>query len=188
MTKRKRILSVIMAVAMVASMMFAMTANTYANTDNAMTVTVECYNMTDYGAPVAEYFEVTIDPDNFTRVYEIPANVSSDVITDAKTPTVMDAVAQALKLQNSDIPWDLPEGETNYIGGYLPTICGLSTQTAADSSSTVWRGYAWMYSLDFYTAETPSFTDLYATNVPLEDGMNIVWTYDYREQPIPGTH
>ena len=100
----------------------------------------------------------------------------------------MDAVAQALGLTNADIPWDMPENSTVYIGGYLPTLCGLSTVTAADSTSTTWRGYAWMYSLDFYTAETPSYINLYATNVALEDGMNIVWTYDYRTQNIPGTH
>ena len=41
MTKKRRILSVIMAVALVASMMFAMTANTFAATDETITVTVK---------------------------------------------------------------------------------------------------------------------------------------------------
>lgn len=42
MTKKRRILSVIMAVALVASMMFAMTANTYAATD-AGSATIDFY-------------------------------------------------------------------------------------------------------------------------------------------------
>ena len=186
MNKRtmKKGLAIVLALVMV----FAMTATAFATADDSMTVTVECYNLSDYGTPVSEYHQVTIDPNNFTRVYNIPSNVSSDVITSANTPTVMDAVAQALGLTNADIPWDMPENSTVYIGGYLPTLCGLSTVTAADSTSTTWRGYAWMYSLDFYTAETPSYINLYATNVALEDGMKIVWTYDYRTQNIPGTH
>ena len=44
MTKKKRILSVIMAVALVASMMFAMTATTYAVTDSEVRVTVKFYD------------------------------------------------------------------------------------------------------------------------------------------------
>ena len=47
MTKKRRILSVIMAVALVASMMFAMTANTFAATNGSATCIVQIYDMDD---------------------------------------------------------------------------------------------------------------------------------------------
>lgn len=176
----KRVLAVMLALVMV----FSMSTFAFANTDSTITVTVEFYNLSDYGTQVAEAHTVSIDTEDFERVYDIPSNVSSDVITDANTPTVMDAVVEALNLSSSAVGWDMPTNSTNYIGGYLSSILGLSTQTAADSSSTVWRGYAWQYYLDYYTNYEENPVELYATNVELEDGMVITWTYNYREEPI----
>lgn len=175
MTKRKRILSVIMAVAMVASMMFAMTANTYATENNTKTVTVE---FIDEAGTVYEVQEVTFD-DSFVRTaYSTDGNPGTAVIRDNR-PTVMDATYAALKALGKDndmiTGWDTvdPRG-----GMYVTKMLGLQTETAADTSETVWRGYAWEYEIGYVKSE------LYATNVEVQDGDVISWWYRYCEEPM----
>ncbi|MBR3706181.1 MAG: hypothetical protein IKM19_04360, partial [Firmicutes bacterium] len=91
----------------------------------------------------------------------------------------MDATYKALQELGMDggmiTGWDTEEPEG---GMYITKMLGLETETAADTSLTVWRGYAWEYEIEY--AES----DLYATNVAATDGMTISWWYRYCEEPI----
>lgn len=70
MKTRKRILSVIMAVAMVASMMFAMTANTYAATDNVnANITLRLYY--EGVSEPADFDSAVLDVAEGTTIYDV---------------------------------------------------------------------------------------------------------------------
>lgn len=167
----KRILSIVMILTMV----FAMSATSFAGTNQVIDVTVE---FIDENGSVYEVTTVSFDTNNFNgHLYTIPNNPGSAVIT-ANTPTVMDASYKALQELGMNggmiTGWD-----TEGAGGmYITKMLGLETETAADTSPTVWRGYAWEYEIEY--AES----DLYATNVAATDGMTISWWYRYCEEPI----
>lgn len=167
-------------------MVIAMNTTIFAQSD-LLNVTVEFIDAKDYS--IYEVYELTIDPNQFSRQYMIPPNATSLIIKDK--PTVMDATLQALTdsglLGNTEVGWDQREIKDNgeiigyeTIGGFIDTILGLETQTSADSSTTVWRGYSWKYQIKYVESK------LYATNNELIDGMVISWFYNYYEEPIPG--
>ena len=197
MTKKRRILSVIMAVALIASMMFAMTANTYAATDAEVTVTVEFYDGDEYLMD----WDVTIDPSTMTNadwnaLYQIPALVGNqsyhaNLLMNNQRPSAMDATIKALQEIGVDdgtqVYWDYGYPVTNsstILGGYITDIFGLGTVTdTALTTPSLWVGDAWLYSIT--TSNGTVVPNLYATNVALQDGMTITWTYTYGiEEPI----
>ena len=173
MTKNKRkVIALMMAMVMVMASMFAVTGTTFAGTDENITVTVEFASDSIY-----ECKTVTLDA-NSGHLYTIPENPGTAVIT-ANTPTIMDATFDALgqigSTEDFITGWDTvdPRG-----GMYITAMLGAQTETAADSSATVWRGYAWKYLVNGVES------DLYATNVALQNGDVITWMYDFCEEPI----
>ncbi len=197
MTKKKRILSVIMAVALVASMMFAMTATTYAVTDSEVSVTVKFYD----GDEFLLDREVRINPStmtnsNWNALYQIPALVGNqsyheNLLMNNQRPSAMDATILALQEMGSadgtQVYWDYGYPVTNsstILGGYITDIFGQGTVTnTALTTPSLWVGDAWLYSIT--TSSGTVVPNLYATNVALQDGMTITWTYTYGiEEPI----
>lgn len=172
--KNKRIFTVFMAMLLTLSMMIATTAVSFAAENATVDVTVE-FTYDD----VYLYDELSYDTNTFTRTqYTIPSNPGTAVIT-GNTPTVMDATLDALDDvaagQEVIMGWDTVDTRG---GAYITKMIGQQTVTAADSSATVWRGYAWKYYINGVEA------DLYATNIALQDGDVISWTYDYCTEPI----
>ena len=170
----KKMASILMAMAMVVSVMFATTATTFAAENATVSVTVEfAYD------DVYLYDTVNYNTNTFTRTqYTIPTNPGTAVIT-SNTPTVMDATLDALDAvapsQEVIMGWDTVDTRG---GAYITKMIGQQTVTAADSSATVWKGYAWKYLINGEEA------DLYATNIALENGDVITWIYDYCTEPI----
>lgn len=182
--KKRSFLSNVMLVLTIVMMVVGVRTTTFAKT-NPIKATVEFVNSKDDAA--YKYYEIQINPDDFNRQYAIPDNATGLVIKDK--PTIMDATLKALGdnlvLGNTKVGWDEREIKKNNVvvghetvGGFLGTILGLSTETAADSSSTVWRGYAWKYQVNYEDV------NVYATNKELKDGMVISWFYNYCEEPI----
>lgn len=172
MNKRtmKKGLAIVLALVMV----FAMTATAFATTNATINYTVEFAYGENY-----EYHEGSFDTAAFTRTaYSTDGKIGTAIIR-GNTPTILDATYAAL---NSVAPadeviigWDTvdPRG-----GAYITKMLGQQTETAADSSSTEWRGWAWKYYINGEEA------DLYATNIAVQDGDVITWTYDYWKEPI----
>lgn len=175
----KKNLRKVLAVVLALTMVFAMSANAFADTDSAnetITVTVE---FIDENGTVYECTDVSFDTSTFNaHLYSIPANPGTAVIT-GNTPTVMDATYKALQdlgMSSGMITgWDTEDSRG---GMYITKMLGLETATAADTSATVWRGYAWEYEIGYVKS------DLYATNVAAADNMTISWWYRYCEEPI----
>lgn len=169
----RKAIAVLMTLVMSFTMVFATAATSFAATDDTINVTVEFAYDDEYLTEDMNY-----DTSTFERTeYTIPANPGTAVIT-GNTPTVMDATLGALtKLNKRDgviAGWD-----TGAIGGmYITKMLGKQTETAADSSATVWRGYAWKYLVNGEEA------GLYATNIALKNGDVITWIYDYCEEAI----
>lgn len=168
-TNLKKGLSLVLALVMV----FAMTTAAFANANDTINYTVEFAYGENY-----EYYEDSFT-EAFTRTaYSTEGKVGTAIITD-NTPTILDATYAALDgVASSDdviIGWDTydPRG-----GAYITRMLGQQTETAADSSATVWRGWSWKYYINGEEA------DLYATNIAVQDGDVITWIYEYCEEPI----
>jgi len=189
MTKKRRILSVIMAVAMVASMMFAMTANTYANTDSIdVTVTFQMEGEDMMSVPVTL-------PVELGRQYSVPEPTDDNsLILSADKISVMDATYAALNemgcfdpvenelswyrepLQKDDGTWYVKNW-----GGQIESMLATPNERTNDPTDQKWwKGNAWMYSTDGGATENLEF----ATNVEATDGMVIVWNYRYVEKDL----
>lgn len=190
MTKKRRILSVIMAVALVASMMFAMTANTYAATD-AGNITVNFVFLQE-GDDLGLGGSITI-PANHTRLYEVPnpTDDTSMLIPDSKV-SVMDATLWYLEengcydatenaltwfrepLQKEDGTWYVKNW-----GGMIESMFATPNERTNDpTDQNWWKGNAWIYSVNGVESE------LFATNVEATDGMTITWNYKYVEEEL----
>lgn len=172
----KKNLKKILSIVMILTMVFAMSATAFASANQIIDVTVE---FIDENGSVYEVETVSFDTNSFNgHLYTIPNNPGTAVIT-TNTPTVMDATYKALQelgMSSGMITgWDTENSEG---GMYITKMLGLETETAADTSTTVWRGYAWEYEIEYAEA------DLYATNVAATDGMTISWWYRYCEEPI----
>lgn len=201
MTKKKRILSVIMAVALVASMMFAMTANTYAATnDGYVTVSVVQNNFDLTGKYVGGGTAVTIDGNTIVN-YQVPISQVEEYVEvgykylylpgDVEDPmngeaSVLDAIIAALDLNGvSDIDagWDYTNMPAYglYPGGYIHNINSDSrvsntVTTYTDENGVVWNrsygsGWTVAYSVNGGSMTVPG---VYTSNIALTPGMNII--------------
>lgn len=205
MKTRKRILSVIMAVAMVASMMFAMTANTYAATDEGyVTVSVVQNNFNESGEYVGGGNAVTIDGKTIVD-YQVPISTVEEYIgygykylylpADVEDPmngqaSVLDAIITALDLNGvTDIEtgWDytnIPE-KNLYPGGYIHNINSDSrvsntVTTYTDENGKVWnRSYGHGWNVAYSENGTMTVPTQYASNIALTPGMNIIIDISY---------
>ena len=135
---------------------------------------------------------------NATTSYEIPTPgpgqyLDSRIISNANRPSAMDATLVALDEIGTPetIGWDyypVSSTLTEIRGGYLDTIFGYTTETTAyleptENYNGYWEGNAWLYKVldaDGNVVVEPGINDdVYATNIELEEGMTIVWTYTY---------
>lgn len=188
----KKNLKKILSIVMVLTMVFAMTATAFANTNSDVTVTVEFYD----GDEFLMDWDVTIDPTEMTNtawnaLYTIPtlqANqyYNSTILMNNQRPSAMDATMKALvemeSVGDTAVAWDyyLPENstQTEIRGGYISDIFGYTTQTDySQTTGSMWVGNAWLYTIT--NASGVTVPSLYATNVALTDGMTITWTYTY---------
>ena len=167
--KFKKGLAIVLALVMV----FAMTATAFAGTNSTINYTVEFAYGDNY-----EIYEGNFD-DSFTRTaYSTDGKVGTAIIR-TNTPTILDATYAGLDdvapASEVIIGWDTvdPRG-----GAYVTKMLGQQTETAADSSSTEWRGWAWKYYINGEEA------DLYASNIAVNDGDVITWSYEYCTEPI----
>ena len=183
MNKRtmKKGLAIVLALVMV----FSMSAVAFAGTNETISVTVEFIDA-KYGTVYEVVENVEFNTATFNRSAGIPTydpiGKPGTAIIASNTPTVLDATCKALGMLNQTqndivIGWDDavldPRG-----GAYITEMLGLQTETAADTSETVWRGNVWKYQIGYTEA------DLYASNVALENGMVISWWYNYCEQEM----
>lgn len=170
----KKNLKKVLSIVMILTMVFAMTATAFANTNATINYTVEFAYGDNY-----EYFEGDFDTATFTRTAYSTAGKTGTAIITGNTPTILDATYAALgevaPSEEMIIGWDTvdPRG-----GAYVTKMLGQQTETAADSSSTEWRGWAWKYYINGVEA------DLYATNIAVQDGDVITWIYDYCVEAI----
>lgn len=195
--KFKKGLALVLALVMV----FATTASVFAETERnttGKTVTVEFYD----GDELLMSWPVTIDESTITEsqlnsLYTIPALKTNQyyneyLLMNNQRPSAMDATLMALTdmdaLGESEVGWDYylhkDTGKTELRGGYLSNIFGSTTETDySQTTGSLWVGNAWLYQItDGNGVEVPN---LYATNVPVTDGMKITWTYTYGiKEPI----
>lgn len=183
MNKRtmKKGLAIVLALVMV----FSMSAVAFAGTNETITVTVEFIDA-QYGTVYEVVEDIEFNTATFNRAahnptYDPIGKPGTAVITD-NTPTVLDATFKALGMLNQtqgDIVYGWDDAQTDPRGGaYITEMLGLQTETALDTSETVWRGNTWNYEIGYVDA------DLYASNVALEDGMVISWWYEYCEEAM----
>lgn len=169
----KRTLKKGLAIVLALIMVFAMTATAFASTDSTINYTVEF----TYGDNYQSY-EGSFDS-SFTRTAYSTAGKVGTAIIRTNTPTILDATYAGLDdvspASEVIIGWDTVDTRG---GAYITKMLGQQTETAADSSTTVWRGWAWKYYINGEEA------DLYATNIAVNDGDVITWIYDYWEEPI----
>lgn len=192
--KLKKGLAIVLAFVMV----FAMTTVAFANTNSDITVNVEFYD----GDELLMSWPVTIDPSSMTdsdwnALYTIPTlqgnqYYNANLLLNGNRPSAMDATLTALTdmdtLGDSEVGWDYylheDTNKTELRGGYLSNIFGYTTETDySKTTGSLWVGNAWLYKIT--DANGAEVSNLYATNVPLTDGMTITWTYTYGiEEPI----
>lgn len=162
-----------LAIVLALIMVFAMTATAFAETNSTINYVVEFTYGDNY-----QYYEGDFGS-SFTRTaYSTDGKVGTAIIR-TNTPTILDATYAALNdIAPSDeviIGWDTVDSRG---GAYITKMLGQQTETAADSSSTEWRGWAWKYYINGVEA------DLYATNIAVNDNDVITWSYEYCTEPI----
>ncbi len=175
MTKKRRILSVIMAVVMAASMMFAMTANTYAATDENITVTVK-FDTRSYDLNAK-----MVKTDGETLVSDSP--VVEYTVTVPAGSTALDAVEKAAGDNGFEVETK-SFGETNVaitdignVGENHLTVAQLENSfIRLGTGENAYNVSGWIYGIT-PVGSTEFFPSNYMNDYTLSDGMVVSMHY-----------
>lgn len=199
MKKMNKFVSMLLVVAMIFAMSISAFAAIPASGSINATVVFEMDDDPDFVLEVP----VTMTSANSTIYYDIPTLAlseyyNSDIVMNDDRPSVMDATLAAVSQmmgENTTLSgWDRKyHGDTlrtEILGGYLDSIFGYETETTdylvpTENYSGYWKGNAWLYKVvdangNVVVDPGPTFVDgVYATNLVLQEGMTITWTYTH---------
>lgn len=194
----KRTMNKFASMLLVLAMLLSLSVTAFAAipAGGSITATVEFYN----GEDLLMDWPVTMTAANATTSYEIPKletnqYYNSTIVMNDNRPSAMDATLVALEeigtpeqVSGWGRKYHEDTGLTEIQGAYLDTIFGETTVTTdykAPTATTAgyWEGNSWLYKVvdadGNVVVEPDSENDVYATNVELEEGMTITWTYTY---------
>lgn len=203
--RRSRVLAIMMAVVLTMSMMFAMTANSYASTeDPTVKVSVTYGNFNETGAYTGNGFANAQLPIQINN-YEVPKSTVDLYITELglksvylptgvtdpmqNKATVLDAIIAAVwdNYSNADVDgnptvvggWD---SWTTPNGGYISNIINYPLEMNATTYFEGANGNKWGRSTGTgwniaykYANGTMTVPTSYTSNIEMEDGMEIIF-------------
>lgn len=197
MKKLNKFVSMLLVVVMI----FAMSINAFAAIPASGSINATVVFELDDDPDFVLELPVTMTSANSAIYYSLPTLAlseyfNSNIVMGDNRPSAMDATLDAISQmmgENTTLSgWDRKYHEdtlqTEILGGYLDSIFGYETETTdylvpTENYSGYWKGNAWLYKIEDSNGNVVvapgTSNDVYATNVVLQEGMVITWTYTH---------